>query len=70
MHVPSHSGTLPAGVDPIPVPDLRREAEMLVLLLDAGLYPRIQFSPRATGTEGDSRKSEVLNGRVDRVAGE
>ena len=43
------------------MPDTRREAEMLVLLLDAGLYSRIQFSPRATGTEE--------KGRVDLTGG-
>jgi len=42
MHVPSHAGTLPAGTDPIPMPDTKREAEMLLILLDAGLYPRIR----------------------------
>ena len=51
MHAPSHSAALPAGVDPIPVPDTEREAEMLLILLDAGLYPRIQPKPRAAGTE-------------------
>ena len=40
MHAPGDSTALPAGVDPIPVPDSRREAEMLVFLLDAGLYPK------------------------------
>jgi len=42
MHIPGRSGTLPAGVDPIPMPDTEREAEMLRRLLDAGLYPRIR----------------------------
>jgi len=42
MHVPSHAGTLPAGAAPIPMPDTEREAEMLLILLDAGLYPRIR----------------------------
>jgi hypothetical protein len=42
MHVPSHSAALPDGVDPIPMPDTRGEAEMLLILLDAGLYPKLQ----------------------------
>jgi hypothetical protein len=35
-----HACTLPDGVDPIPVPDTDREAEILIQLLDAGLYPK------------------------------
>lgn len=42
MHVPSHAGALPDGTDPMPMPDTKRDAELLLLLLDAGLYPRIQ----------------------------
>ena len=61
MHVPERADVLPDYINPIPMPDTRREAEMLVLLLDAGLYPRIQFSPRATGTEE--------KGRVDLAGG-
>ena len=41
MHIPSHSPALPDGVDPIPMPDSPREAEMLLILLDMGLYPKI-----------------------------
>ena len=67
MHAPSHSGPsfasgLPAGVDPIPMPDTRREAEMLLILLDAGLYPRIRPC-----SEGQPSAPEE-NGRVDRKA--
>jgi hypothetical protein len=40
MHVPDHASELPKHVDPIPMPDSPREAEMLVLLLDAGVYPK------------------------------
>lgn len=40
MHVPTHTSRLPEGVAPIPVPDSRREAEVLLVLLNAGLYPR------------------------------
>ncbi|MCS3655138.1 hypothetical protein GGQ08_003229 [Salinibacter ruber] len=40
MHVPTHASRLPEGVAPIPVPDSRREAEVLLVLLNAGLYPR------------------------------
>ena len=41
MHIPSHSPALPDGVDPIPMPGSPREAEMLLTLLDMGLYPKI-----------------------------
>ena len=41
MHIPSHSPVLPDGVDPIPMPGSPREAEMLLILLDMGLYPKI-----------------------------
>ena len=64
MHVPSLSGTLPAGVDPIPVPDSRREAEMLLILLDAGLYPKC-FSKQPdkdrkdSGGQGDRATSSI-----------
>ncbi|MCS3708232.1 hypothetical protein GGP62_003327 [Salinibacter ruber] len=40
MHVPAHASRLPEGVAPIPVPDSRREAEVLLMLLNAGLYPK------------------------------
>jgi hypothetical protein len=40
MHVPAHASSLPEGVAPIPVPDSRREAEVLLMLLSAGLYPK------------------------------
>ncbi|MCS4169376.1 hypothetical protein GGQ05_000820 [Salinibacter ruber] len=40
MHVPTHASRLPEGVVPIPVPDSRREAEVLLMLLNAGLYPK------------------------------
>ena len=58
MHAPSHSADLPAGVDPIPVPDTEREAEMLLILLDAGLCPRIQpksSERQLSGTEESAR---------------
>ena len=40
MHVPAHASRLPEGVAPIPVPDSRREAEVLLALLSPGLYPK------------------------------
>lgn len=40
MHVPGHTDILTDGVAPIPVPDTKREAEMLLILLEAGLYPK------------------------------
>jgi hypothetical protein len=40
MHVPAHASELPEDVAPIPVPDSRREAEVLLALLSAGLYPK------------------------------
>ena len=62
MHAPSHSAALPAGVDPIPVPDTEREAEMLLILLDAGLYPRIQpksSERQLSGTAENGREGLV-----------
>jgi hypothetical protein len=50
MHVPKHADTLPAGVDPIPVPDTKRGAEMLLILLDAGLYPQIRPGETSEGS--------------------
>jgi len=41
MHKPDHVSVLPGHVDPIPMPDSPREAIMLLLLLEAGLYPKI-----------------------------
>jgi hypothetical protein len=41
MHRPDHASVLPDHVAPIPMPDSPREAEMLLLLLDMGLYPKI-----------------------------
>jgi hypothetical protein len=41
MHKPDHTSVLPGHVSPIPMPDSPREAELLVLLLEAGLYPKI-----------------------------
>jgi len=41
MHRPEHASVLPDHVGPIPMPDSPREAEMLLLLLEAGLYPKI-----------------------------
>lgn len=55
MHVPSHAGTLPDGAHPIPMPDTKREAEMLLILLDAGLYPQIR--------PGEPPKGEADSGR-------
>lgn len=52
MHVPSHAGTLPDGAHPIPMPDTKWEAEMLLILLDAGLYPQIR--PGETSTSSPS----------------
>ncbi|WP_251980331.1 hypothetical protein [Salinibacter ruber] len=41
MHRPGHAAVLPDRIDPIPMPDSQREAEMLLLLLEMGLYPKI-----------------------------
>ena len=54
MHVPSHSAVLPDGVDPIPMPDTRGEAEMLLILLDAGLYPQCASEDRGHSDRKDS----------------
>lgn len=42
MHVPDHASVLPDPIDPFPMPDTRREAEMLTLLVDAGVYPHLR----------------------------
>lgn len=41
MHSPRHASVLPDAIDPIPMPDTPREAALLVLLLDMGLYPKL-----------------------------
>jgi hypothetical protein len=41
MHRPDHASVLPDHLAPIPMPDTPREAEMLLILLEAGLYPKI-----------------------------
>ena len=41
MHRPDHAAVLPDHIAPIPMPDSPREAELLVLLMDMGLYPRL-----------------------------
>lgn len=41
MHPPRHAPDLPDPIDPIPIPDTPREAELLAILLDMGLYPKL-----------------------------
>jgi hypothetical protein len=41
MRRPNHASVLPDHVDPMPAPESPREAEMLLILLEAGLYPKI-----------------------------
>ncbi|MCS3698571.1 hypothetical protein GGP73_003296 [Salinibacter ruber] len=53
MHIPAHASRLPEGVAPIPVPDSRGEAEVLLALLSAGLYPKCA-DERARRDEKDS----------------
>jgi len=55
MHVPEHASILPDHLDPIPIPDTKREAELLRFLPDADLYLQIQPKPRAAGTEESAR---------------
>ena len=64
MHAPSHSADLPAGVDPIPVPDTEREAEMLLILLDAGLYPQCASEDRGRSDRKDSGGRGVVRTRT------
>ena len=56
MHVPDHESVLPEHVDPIPMPDSSREAELLVLLLDVGVYPKLVPSENGNipAVQGDS----------------
>lgn len=42
MHAPDHAGDLPPGVDPMPMPDTKEDAKMLLILLDAGLSPKCE----------------------------
>ena len=42
MRVPNHADELPDHVAPIPMPDTKREAEMLLIFLEAGLYPKCE----------------------------
>ena len=51
MHITDHADILPEGVDPIPFPDTKEEAEMLRCLLNAGLYPTCAD----IGTQGDRK---------------
>lgn len=41
MHRPVHAEALPPQIDPMPMPDSEREAELLALLLEIGLYPKL-----------------------------
>jgi hypothetical protein len=53
MHVPSCADELPYHVDPMPMPDTRREAEMLLILLEAGFYPKCETDdPASDRTRG------------------
>jgi hypothetical protein len=53
MHVPSCADELPGHVDPMPMPDTRREAEMLLILLEAGFYPKCETDdPASDRTRG------------------
>ena len=65
MHAPSHCAALPAGVDPIPVPDTEREAEMLLILLDAGLYPQYASEDRGRSDRKDSGDRGVGAHEID-----
>jgi hypothetical protein len=64
MHVPRHAGTLPDGAHPIPMPDTKREAEMLLILLDAGLYPQIRPG-HSEENPSDAPDAAVQTGRGD-----
>ena len=41
MQRPDHATVLPEHIDPIPMPESPCEVELLLLLLKAGLYPKI-----------------------------
>lgn len=62
MHVPDHADVLPEHADPIPMPDTRREAELLVLLLDAGVYPKFVSS--------ENGKDDLPRGTARRIGAE
>jgi hypothetical protein len=63
MHVPSHSVALPDGVAPIPMPDAPQEAAMLVLLLDAGLYPQCASENKGRSDRKDPGGRGVVHTR-------
>ena len=61
MHVPAHASRLPEDVAPIPVPDSRREAEVLLMLLSAGLYPKCaDRQARGDGKESVGKESRMI----------
>ncbi|MCS3699394.1 hypothetical protein GGQ20_000697 [Salinibacter ruber] len=65
MHIPDHADILPEGVDPIPFPDTKEEAEMLRCLLNAGLYPTcadIGTQREGTQREGTQREGTQREG--------
>jgi len=51
MHRPKRASVLPGHVSPIPMPDSPREAELLVLLLEVGLYPKAGLYPKIDPAE-------------------
>ena len=61
MHIPSHSPVLPDGVDPIPMPGSPREAEMLLILLDMGLYPKIVPAKSEAKSENPMKGEGLLS---------
>ncbi len=62
MHVPDHESMLPNHISPIPMPDSKREAEMLCLLLDAGLHPRLQEGSDQEGLDEKSTDEDREQG--------
>ncbi|WP_263786867.1 hypothetical protein [Salinibacter grassmerensis] len=66
MHLPDHASMRPDHVSPIPMLDSKREAEMLCLLLDAGLHPCLQEGSDQEGldekgTDEDREQGSGLN---------
>lgn len=45
--MPEHADWLPEHVAPIPMPETEREAEMLLILLEAVLYPKCETNGSA-----------------------
>lgn len=63
MHEPDHASVLPDHIAPMPVPDSPCEAEMLLILLEAGLCPKIVPAERKK-MDADEVRDSLLSVRT------